>query len=130
MKLLRWGLVVALLSLVVLAPSGAHADKPEKIPVAMGKWKGPHAAGFKSALRRGLAKYCTIGSAKKARAIIDGEETEEGKKAKLTVIVRAAKTKEVVEQREYNFSKPSASAGQASKMGREVAEMAGRAPTE
>jgi hypothetical protein len=104
------------------------AEKPEKIPVALGSWKGPSAGSFKGALRRGLAKDCTFTKPKTARAIIDGEVTQEGKKFTVRVIVKAAQSGEVLEQREYPYSKPSLSQGQTNKLGREVAEMVRRAP--
>ena len=115
---------------LVLVGALAHAEKPEKVPVALGSWKGPSASTFKSALRRGLAKDCTFVKAKKARALIEGEVTSaDGKKLSVKVIVKATTTGEVVEQRSYQFAKPSVSAAMASKMGREVADSARRAPT-
>jgi hypothetical protein len=105
------------------------AEKPEKLPVAFGAWQGPRAATFKSALRRGLAKECNVVAPKAARALIDGQvSSEDGKKFSVKVIVKSPKTKEIIEQREYTYSKPSVSQAQANRMGREVAAMARRVP--
>jgi hypothetical protein len=113
---------------IVMGAAVAHAKKPPKTPVAFGKWTGPHAGTFKSALRNGISKGCVVVRAEKARVIIDGEVGAEDKPIKVRVILKSPKTSDVVESREYTFSKPSVSQAQSSKMGREVAEMARRAP--
>jgi hypothetical protein len=122
----RLSKLAALLALGLALP--ALAEKPEKLPVAFGAWQGPRAATFKSALRRGLAKECNVVAPQKARALIEGVVSEEDKKFSVKVIVKSPKTKEVVEQREYTFGKPSVSQAQANRMGREVAAMAKRVP--
>jgi hypothetical protein len=120
-------LIKSLLLLLVLA-SPARADKPAKFPVAFGAWKGPHAGTFKSALRRGLAKGCAVVARGKARALIEGEVTDNNGKLSVRVVVKSPRTDEIVESREYAFAKPNVSAGMSSKMGREVTEMVSRAP--
>jgi hypothetical protein len=118
---------------LALAPTPAVAARSEKAkadrtPVMFGSWKGPSARVFKSALRNGIAKECLVVGPKAARAIIDGEVREQGKGVVVRVIVKAAKSGEVVEQREFTFSRPQASRSQADRMGRAVADMARRAP--
>jgi hypothetical protein len=123
-RLLKW--VVLLL---VAMGGGAHAEKPAKIPVAMGAWTGPHAGTFKSGVRSGVAKDCVVTRAEKARVIIEGEVKEgENNHFTVQVIVKSAKTKEIVESREYSFSKPQVSQAQSHRMGRDVTEIARRAP--
>jgi len=123
-------LVVLIALALALAALPARAEKPEKIPVALGSWKGPSASSFKSALRRGLAKDCVIVGAKRARAILDGEVVQDGKAFTVRVIVKSAKSGEVAEQREFPFAKASVSSAQANRMGRAVADMVRRAPAE
>jgi hypothetical protein len=106
----------------------ALAEKPAKIPVAFGAWKGPHASTFKSGLRRGLAKGCAVVARNKARAVIEGEVTEADKKLTVRVTLKSPKSDEIIESREYSFAKPTVSAGMSNKMGHDVTEMAGRAP--
>jgi hypothetical protein len=108
----------------------ALADKPALIPVTFGAWKGSHANTFKSGLRRGLAKAkgCSVVPRGKARVVIEGEVTEQNGKFSVHVSLKSPKNDEIIESREYSFSKPTVSDGQANKMGREVTEMAGRAP--
>jgi hypothetical protein len=117
-----------LLIAVGLGAGAARADKPARIPVAFGSWKGPHANTFKSGLRRGIAQDCVVVSPQKARVVLDGEVSEKGKGFAVRVIVKAPKTNEIIESKEYPFSKPSVSAAQSKKMGRDVVEMARRAP--
>jgi hypothetical protein len=116
------------LLLLALSAVTAHAEKPAKIPVAFGKWTGPHAGAFKSALRNGIKNGCVVVRADKARVIIDGEVNGDDKPIKLRVILKSPKTQDIVESREYTFSKPTPSQNQANRMGREVTEMAQRAP--
>jgi hypothetical protein len=113
---------------IAMGAAVAHSKKPPKTPVAFGKWTGPHAGTFKSALRRGVSKGCVVVRAEKARVIIEGEVGAEDKPIKVRVILKSPKTSDIVESREYTFSKPSVSQGQSNKMGREVTEMARRAP--
>jgi hypothetical protein len=108
----------------------AAAPPVEKTPIAFGSWKGPSAGSFKSALRRGLQKECVVVPAKKARAIITAEVTQEGKKYSVHVVVTSTKTNEVVESRTFTFSKPSLSAGQTNKFGADVGAIARRSPLE
>jgi hypothetical protein len=119
--------------LLLWAPAVWSAAEPvEKINVNLGSWKGPSAGVFKSALRRGLqkgCKECKFSGAKQARVIIDGNVEEEGKSFSVTVVVKSKKSGEVVEQRSYKFGKRP-SDGQASRMGREVAEIVRRSPPE
>jgi hypothetical protein len=121
-------LKMVVLLLIAMGAAVAHAEKPAKIPVALGKWTGPHAGTFKSALRSGLSKGCVVVRAEKARVIIEGEVSAEDKPIKVHVILKSPKTSDIVESREYTFSKPSVSQAQSNKMGREVTEMASRAP--
>jgi hypothetical protein len=114
--------------LLMLAALTVHAEKPPKIPVAFGKWTGPHAGTFKSAVRNGVSKGCVVVRPAKARVIIEGEVGAEDKPIKVRVILKSPANNEIVESREYSFSKPSVSAAQSRKMGREVTEMAQRAP--
>jgi hypothetical protein len=115
--------------LAVLAMGAvAQAEKPEKIPVAIGAWTGPKASRFKSAVRSGVGKECKVVSASKARVIIDGEVTEADKKFKVRVIVKSPVTSDVVESKEYTFNKPEPSQGMSRKMGHDVFEIARRSP--
>ena len=116
-----WALLLVLLG-------AAHAEKPAKVPIAFGKWTGPHASTFKSALRKGLQKGCVVVRAGKARVVIDGEVSAEDKPIKLRVILKSPRSGEIVESREYTFAKPTVSSALANRMGREVTEMAQRAP--
>jgi hypothetical protein len=111
-----------------LGAVGARAEKPPKIPVALGKWTGPHASGFKSGLRSGISKECVVVRPAKARVIVEGEVTGTDKPWKVRVIVKSPKTDEVIESREYTFYKPTPSQAQSHKMGRDVTEIARRAP--
>lgn len=119
--------------LVLLLGGAALADKPkpERIPVAMGAWKGPHAGSFKSGVRSAIAKDCVVVKAEKARVIVEGEVTpsEDGKKVTVKVVIKSPKTNEIVESKEYS-TKPDPSVGQSKKMGHDLVEMARRAPTE
>jgi hypothetical protein len=119
--------VIAAVSLFTLGLGGARADKPARIPVAFGQWTGPHAGTFKSGLRGGLAKECVVVKAEKARVIIDGEVSGD-KTFKVRVVVKSPQTKDTLESKEYSFSKPSVSEAQSHRMGRDVAEIARRAP--
>jgi hypothetical protein len=121
--LLSWAAVAAL-------AGAARAEKPEKIPVAIGDWKGPSASTFKSAVKSGIAKDCKIVGKKTARVIVDGEVTPDGKGFQVRVIVKAAKSGEVAESHSFPFAKAKASKGQSAKMGKMVTEAARRAPTE
>jgi hypothetical protein len=123
---LRFAGIFALL--VALMSGGAHAEKPAKIPVAFGKWTGPHASTFKSALRNGVRKGCAVVRADKARVVIEGEVSADDKPIKLRVVLKSPRSGDIVESREYTFSKPTVSAAQSKRMGREVTEMAQRAP--
>jgi hypothetical protein len=124
-------LIVVIVAFALGASSlAARAEKPEKIPVALGNWKGPSAGTFKSALRRGLAKECRIVAAKSARVVIDGEVLQEGKGFNVRVFVKSAKSGEVVEQREFPFAKTNVSQAQSNRMGHAVAEIVRRAPLE
>ncbi len=123
-----WSATRLVLCSVLTLGASAHADKPERIPVALGRWTGPHAGSFKSALRGGTAKGCMVVRAERARVIVDGEVTGTDKPWKVRVIVKSPKTSDVVESREYTFYKPTASSAQGKKMGRDVCEMAQRAP--
>jgi hypothetical protein len=117
------------LALLGFTTRATGAEKPPKIPVAMGKWTGPHAGSFKSAVRGGIAKDCAVVRADKARVVIEGEVTEkENKHLTVRVILKSPKTSEVVESKEYEFAKPNVSHGMSQKMGRDVFEMARRAP--
>src|SRR3954454_9191648 len=82
----------------------AGAEKPVKIPVAFGAWKGPHAGRFKSAVRGTIGKDCVVVRTEKARVIIEGEvtEAEDTKKLTVKVLVKSPKTNEIVESRDYN----------------------------
>jgi hypothetical protein len=113
---------------LLLLVGAAHAEKPPKIPVAMGTWKGPHAGTFKSAVRSGVSKDCVVTKAAKARVVIEGEVTEAEKGFKVMVILKSPKTNEIVESREYKFAKPQVSSGMAKKMGHDVTEIAMRSP--
>src|SRR5258706_9638066 len=119
-----------LLTSIALGSDSASAEKPEKIPVALGSWKGPHAGSFKSALRRGLLKECVFVRAKAARVTIDGEVTEQGKRFSVRVLVNSTKTGELFEQHTYSYARPTLSDGQSNKLGHDVAEVARRAPLE
>src|SRR4051794_10966316 len=131
MASMRSHVYFALAALVLLAGSAqAGPPKPEKVLVAFGSWKGPGASSIKSALRQGLAKDCSFVSAKRARALIEGEIAEQGKGVSVRLTVKATKTGEVVETREFPLPKPSPSHAQAQKMARAVVEMAHRAPGE
>jgi hypothetical protein len=123
-------LVVMAIFVLGLSPFAARADKPEKIPVALGSWKGPSANTFKSALRRGLAKDCLVVGAKRARVVIDGEVSQEAKGFTVRVIVKSAKSGEVAEQREFPFAKANVSPAQSNRMGHAVADMVRHAPGE
>jgi hypothetical protein len=117
--------IVALLMLL----AGARADKPPKIPVAMGTWTGPHSGTFKSAVRNGVAKDCVVTKATKARVVIEGEVSEKEKGGfTVRVVVKSPKTNDIVESREYSFPKPQVSSGMSHKMGHDVVEIAKRSP--
>ena len=119
----------ALCLMVALGIGGmAQAEKPPKIPVALGAWTGPRAGSFKSGVRSGVAKECQVVRANKARVIIDGEVTEEDKRFKVRVIVKSPVTNDIVESKEYTFSKPELSQGQSRKIGHDVFEIARRSP--
>ena len=119
---------IVVLLVVALGAVMAHAEKPAKIPVAFGKWTGPHASTFKRALRNGVKAGCVVVRADKARVVIDGEVSADDKPIKVRVILKSPQTQEIVESREYTFSKPSVSQAQSNRMGREVTDMAQRAP--
>jgi len=122
----KWVLLIAAIGFGAVS---ARAEKPPKIPVALGKWTGPHAGSFKSALRSGLAKDCVVVGAAKARVIVDGEVTSADEKHfTVRVIVKSPKTNDIVESREYSYSKPALSQAQSHKMGRDVTEIARRSP--
>lgn len=106
----------------------ARAEKPPKIPVAIGTWTGPHANRFKSGVRSGAAKECAVVKKEKARVIVDGEVVEQDKRWKVRMIVKSPKTDEIVESKEYTYSKPELSQAQSHRMGRDLFEMARRAP--
>src|SRR5215472_4683307 len=109
-------MVMVLLVAIGVGAAVAHADKPPKIPVALGKWSGPHSGSFKSALRSGLSKDCVVVRAEKARVIIDGEVSGD-KTFTVRVILKSPKTNELVESREFSFSKPDVSPARSRKMG-------------
>jgi hypothetical protein len=119
--------VLLLLVAIGFGTVAARADKPPRIPVALGKWTGPHSGTFKSALRSGIAKECVVVRADKARVVIDGEVTGD-KSFTVRVILKSPKTSDIVESREFTFAKPQVSAAKSRKMGHDVAEMARRAP--
>src|SRR5689334_21132612 len=119
-------LVVKIALAVAFAALPGRTENPVNVPVADGRWKGPSASSFNSALRRGLAKDCVIVGAKRARAILDGEVVQDGKAFTVRVIVKSAKSGEVAEQREFPFAKASVSSAQANRMGRAVADMVRR----
>jgi hypothetical protein len=120
---LKW-----IIPLLALLAGGARAEKPPKIPVAMGTWTGPHAPTFKSAVRNGMSKDCVVTKPAKARVVIDGEVVQNDKSFTVRVVVKSPKSGEIVESREYKFAKPSVSSGMAKKMGHDVGEIAKRAP--
>jgi hypothetical protein len=120
-------MVLVVLVAIGIGAAAARADKPPRIPVALGKWTGPHAGTFKSALRSGLGKDCVVVRADKARVVIDGEVSGD-KSFTVRVILKSPKTNDVVESREFTFSKPDVSQAKSHKMGHDVAEMARRAP--
>jgi len=121
--------VLAFILAIAVCGVAAHAEKPAKIPVAFGTWTGPHAARFKSGLRSGVAKDCVVVRAAKARVIIDGQvSSEDNKHFKLSVMVKSPKTNELVETKEYTFSKPQLSQAQSHRLGRDMFEIARRAP--
>jgi hypothetical protein len=123
--------VLALILATAVLGTAAHAEKPVKIPVAFGTWTGPHAGRFKSGVRSGVAKDCVVVRAEKARVIIDGEvSSEDNKHFKVRVMVKSPKTNELVETKEYSFSKPQLSQAQSHRLGRDVFEIARRAPAE
>jgi hypothetical protein len=124
--------VFSRLALLVVVGSAsvaaAKAPPPPKVPAALGSWTGPSASRFKSALRHGLRKDCDIVSAKKARVLIEGVVSEQGKGVVVRVTVKSQKDGEVIESREFPFSKPTPSQAQGDKMGSAIAEIARRAP--
>lgn len=124
-RLARW---IVMFLVVGAGLVGARAEKPARIPVAMGTWTGSHASRFKSGVRSGVSKDCVVVRAEKARVIIDGEVTEADKKFTVRVIVKSPKTNDIVESREYSFSKPEVSQAQSHRMGRDVTEIARRSP--
>jgi hypothetical protein len=129
MRSLRAAFALVLWMTVFGFTATGRADKPPKIPVAFGKWTGPHASHFKSALRSAATKECAVVSASKARVIVDGEVTEkEDKHLSVRVLVKSPKTNELVESKEYVLAKPDVSKGQARKMGHDLFEIARRAP--
>jgi hypothetical protein len=120
-------ILVVLVAMGLMMAAAARAEKPPKIPVALGKWTGPHAGTFKSALRSGISKDCVVVRPAKARVVIDGEVSGDTTFT-VRVILKSPRTNEIVESREYTFSKPEVSQAKSHKMGRDVAEMARRAP--
>jgi hypothetical protein len=122
-------LVKVALVLLALGGMAAAAEKPPKIPVAIGKWTGPHAGTFKSAVRSGIGKDCQVVKPAKARVVIDGEVTEgDDKKLTVRVLVKSPKTDELVQSKEYTFAKPNVSHGMSQKMGHDLTEIARRSP--
>jgi hypothetical protein len=119
-----------LLMLFVLGGAvAARADKPPKIPVAMGTWTGPKASRFKSAVRNGIAKECAVVRKDKARVVIEGEvKSDDDKHFSVHVIVKSPKTGDIVESRDYTSAKPQPSQAMSHKMGHDVTEIARRAP--
>jgi hypothetical protein len=116
-------------ALLLVTASPAEAEKPAKIPVTLGNWKGPHANTFKGAVRRGVSKGCVVVKKDKARVVIDGEVTESSPNHfTVRVMVKSPKNDEIIESREYAYSKPNASGGQADRMGRDIVAIAQRAP--
>lgn len=120
--------LIRALALTLLVATPVRAEKPAKLPIAFGAWKGPSAGTFKSALRQALAKTCAVVPRGKARVVIEGEVRPQDKGVSVRVSLKSPRSDEIVESREYSFAKPKVSAGQAGKMGREVTEMVGRAP--
>jgi hypothetical protein len=126
-----WVQRLALLLVVGIAlTAAARPTAPDKIPVSFGSWTGPSARTFKSALRHGLRKDCTVVGAKTARVIIDGVVSEQGKGVVVRVTVKSPKDGEIIESREFPFSKPTPSQSQGDRMGAAVVDMARRAPTQ
>ena len=115
---------------VLIANDASAAPKPEKLPVAFGGWTGKGAGSWKSALRSRLNKECVFVGPKKARALIEGTITEKGKGISLRIVVKAAKTGEIVETKEFAFSRPAASGEKAAKLARAIVEITRRAPTD
>jgi hypothetical protein len=131
MALLHRSFAGALLTVsLATGTAAAREPKPEKVPVALGAWKGPSASTFKSAMRRGLAKECKVVGAKGARVVVEGEVAPAGKGFVVRAIVRQPRTNELLQQREFKFAKAKASAGQSNKMGHFVAEVARRTPAD
>ncbi len=131
MPIVRSFRLVAVALLLLSSIGSARADKapkPPKIPVVFGTWTGPSAGTFKSAVRKGIAKDCIVVAKKKARVVIEGTAEAQGKGAVVHVRVKAAKTDEIVETKDFTFARLSVSSGQAGKMGKAVAEIAGRSP--
>jgi hypothetical protein len=124
--------LVLALTLVAAVPAAAADKEPvEKIPVTFGSWTGPSASSFKSALKKGLGKDFTMVSAKKSpRVIIEGTSTEQGKGVVIRVIVKSPKSGEIIESREFTFSRPQPSGGTATKMIKATVEIVRRAPTD
>jgi hypothetical protein len=125
-------LVVAALALAPAAATAAPQPKPEKIPVALGSWKGPGAGAIKDAVHRALGKECKVvgPKTKTARVIVDGSVEEHGKGVIAHVIIKLPRSGEVVEQHEFTLPRPKPSRAQATKMAHKVAEIARRAPAE
>ena len=106
------------------------APKVEKLPVAFGAWTGKGAGSWKGALRGKLNKECAFVGPKKARVLIEGTLTEQGKGVTVRVVVKATKTGEIVETKEFSFPRPQASGPKAVKMAKAIVEITRRAPTE
>ena len=64
-------MVALLWGVMGIGAAAVRAEKPQKIPVALGKWTGQHAVEFKSALRSSISKECVVVRAAKARVIIE-----------------------------------------------------------
>lgn len=128
-RLAKLVVLLFLMSFMILAAGSAGADKPVKIPVAFGAWKGPQANIFKNALQRGVRKECVLVKPRTARVVIEGEVTEKDQKFVVRVIVKMPKGDELAGSHEYTYAKPKVTQAQANKMGHDVTEMARRAPT-
>jgi hypothetical protein len=128
----QWSVILAVALASATAAARPKAEKPEKIPVALGSWRGPSASAFKDALKHGLGKECKVVGAKSkgARALVDGTVEERGKGVVVRVVVKQPKTSEVVEQREFPFARPKPSRAQGDKMGKAVAAIARRVPAD
>lgn len=130
---LRSALLLVAFALVAASAHAAPKPKPEKLPVAFVPWTGKSANAFKGVLKGKLAKECVFVGPKKARVLIEGTVTEKeppSKAVTVKVVVKSAKTGEIVETKEFVFPRPSPSGDKMSRMAKAVVEITRRAPTE